>query len=89
MPLSISFVSVEHTAPSASACPNDLPLVFVPRSHNTTPSAGEGVLRAVEETRTLDLRITSAPLYRLSYNGRRLARRKSIAALCADGKFKG
>jgi hypothetical protein len=27
------------------------------------------VMRAVGETRTLDLRITSAPLYRLSYNG--------------------
>ena len=26
-------------------------------------------IRAVGETRTLDLRITSAPLYRLSYNG--------------------
>ncbi len=31
---------------------------------------GRAFLGAVEGTRTLDLRITSAPLYRLSYNGR-------------------
>ena len=35
--------------------------------------SGEGALRAVDETRTHDLRITSAPLYRLSYNGNLLA----------------
>ena len=27
------------------------------------------IVKAVEGTRTLDLRITSAPLYQLSYNG--------------------
>lgn len=31
--------------------------------------SGKTSIRAVGETRTLDLRITSAPLYRLSYNG--------------------